>query len=154
MKYTKTEVIEVLLHAGLVIPVNKGYLFHNKLKEMTTTNHVESFCKNFPEKYKGVEDEMIYKNVMDDCKIPSTYSGKGMRYHLRTKSIEAIAILKMLLRNAAINYTKFTNTTKAFYNSDMVVPSFSNYLVKGKWELVYNDKDDEKEEEYSRKGAV
>ena len=79
---------------------------------------------------------------------------KDIRYHLRTKSTEAIIILKMLLRDTAIDYHKFMNRTKNFYNSDMVVPSFSNYLVKGKWELVYNDKEDEKEKEYSRKGAV
>lgn len=153
MKYTKTELVELLLHTGLIVPVSRGYLINSKLKELVSTKHITDFCKNFPEKYKGLEDEMIYKNVINDCKIPSMYD-KDIRYHLRTKSTEAIGVLKILLRNATINYTRFINTTKAFYNSDMAVPSFSNYLVKGKWELVYNDEDNEKEEEYSRKGAV
>jgi len=153
MKYTKTELIELLLHTGLIIPVSKGYLISSKLQAITTTKHVEDFCKNFPEEYKGLEDEIIYKNIINDCKIPAMYE-KDIRYHLRTKSIDAIAVLKILLRNPAVSYTMFINTTKAFYNSDMVVPSFSNYLVKGKWELVYNDEGNEKEEEYSRKGAV
>jgi len=153
MKYTKTEIIELLLHAGLIVPVSKGYLINSKLQKIANTKHVEDFCKNFPKSYKGLTDAVIYQNVINDCRIPSIYD-KDIRYHLRTKSTEAIIILKMLLRDTAIDYHKFMNRTKNFYNSDMVVPSFSNYLVKGKWELVYNDKEDEKEKEYSRKGAV
>ncbi len=153
MKYTKTELIELLLHTGLIIPVSKGYLINSRLQEIANSKHIGDFCKNFPTTYRGLTDEVIYQNIINDCKIPSMYD-RDIRYHLRTKSSEAIIILKVLLRDINIDYKRFILTTKNFYNSDMVVPSFSNYLAKGKWEVVYKDIDYDKEEEYSRKGAV
>lgn len=153
MKYTKTEIIELLLHTGLIAPVSKGYLINSKLQEMASTKHISSFCKNLPKRYMGITDEAVYDNILSDCAVPSMYK-KDIKYYLRTKSIEAIQTLKMILRNPDIDYTRFVTTTRYFYGSDMAVPSFSNYLVKGKWELVYKDTDNDKEEKYSRKGTV
>jgi len=153
MKYTKTELIELLLHTGLIVPVNRGYLINSRLQEIANTKHVGNFCKNFPKRYKGLTDETIYEHLLNSCSIPTMYS-KDIKYHLRTKSVEAMQTLKMILRNPIIDYIRFIETTTNFYASDMAVPSFSNYLTKGKWELVYKDTDHGKEEEYSRKGAV
>ena len=64
MKYTKTELVELLLHTGLIIPVSKGYLINSRLQEIVNTKHVGDFCKNFPKNYKGLTDETIYQNII------------------------------------------------------------------------------------------
>jgi len=156
MKYTKTGIIELLISKELIVPVSKGYLLAKRLKTLTDVKETTGFCKNYPKDFRGISDNVIYKKVIETCGIPTMFKKPGKSsYILHTSTTDSLMGLKIILQSSEIDYKRFVKVTSAYYKDpDLMVKSFANYIIEDVWEVLYNDKTVDKDEDYRRKGAI
>ena len=136
MVYTKEELWELFINSGTIIKLNEGYGLNSIFKGKINSLKKSSYCLNYPDKFKGLGDMVIYKRVMEDCAIPLMHEG-DMTYFVRTQNQGSVRKLKGILATSDIDYTVFVNKIKAFYSKDAAIPGFAKFINEGTWETIY-----------------
>ena len=151
MTYTKEELWEVLENSDVIIKVKDGYLINSIFKRAISGQARTGFCINYPSAFIGLSDALIYKRVMEECRIPLMVKG-SVSYFVRTQTKEAVRTLKAIFNNEDIDYNVFISSTKNFYASGITFPGFAKFLSENTWETVYGTGTER--EQASQKGIL
>jgi len=152
MIYTKDELIILFENSNVIVKVEGGYVINSVFQKSIKTKTKNRHCINYPSKFVGLSDMLVYTKVIEEAHIPLMYKG-DISYFVRTQTKESIKILKNILNNPEIDYSVFINKTRAFYESTTAVPGFAKYLVENTWKVIY-DADEEFTSTGSRKGVI
>jgi len=152
MIYTKDELIVLFENSNVIVKVEGGYVVNSVFQKAVKAKAKNRHCINYPTKFVGLSDMLIYTKVIEEAHIPLMYKG-DISYFVRTQTKESIKTLKNILNDPEIDYTVFINKTKAFYASATAIPGFAKYLVENTWKVIYDAKE-EFSREASRKGII